>query len=49
MDNGIVSRFEGVESSALTARLYEIRHQERALLVEFLHTLAEVDARALHV
>lgn len=34
-------------SSALTARLYELRKQERALLVEFLATLAEVDRRRL--
>jgi len=41
--------FEGVPSSALTARLYEIRRQERSLLVEFLHTLAEVERRRVHL
>ncbi|HTM22780.1 MAG TPA: hypothetical protein VL172_19795, partial [Kofleriaceae bacterium] len=30
---------------ALTARLYEIRKEERALLVEFLHYLNELDRR----
>src|SRR5678809_1450761 len=32
-------------ASALTARLYEIRTEERALLVEFLHHLNELDRR----
>src|SRR5678815_671440 len=32
-------------ASALTARLYEIRKEERALLVEFLHYLNELDRR----
>jgi hypothetical protein len=36
---------EQVSSSALTDRLYELRKQERALLVEFLTYLAEVDRR----
>src|SRR5678816_4253810 len=34
-----------VPASALTARLYEIRTEERALLVEFLHYLNELDRR----
>lgn len=38
-----------VPSSALTARLYEIRRHERALLVEFLWPLCEVDKRSVHV
>jgi 5-methylcytosine-specific restriction endonuclease McrA len=38
-----------VPSSALTARLYDLRLQERALLVEFLEYLAEVERRELHV
>ena len=41
--------FEGIPSSALTQRLYEIRRQQRSLLVEFLHTLAEVDRRSVHL
>src|SRR5678815_2177779 len=32
-------------ASALTARLYEIRKEERALLVEVLHYLNELDRR----
>src|SRR5512138_3647108 len=36
-------------SSALTARLYDLRKQERALLVEFLHYLAELDRRQLYL
>lgn len=37
--------FEQLSDSALTARLYEIRKEERALLVEFLHCLNELDRR----
>jgi len=33
----------------ITARLYEIRKQERGLLVEFLTYLAEVDRRRLYL
>ncbi len=36
-------------SHALTARLYEIRKQERGLLVEFLAYLAELDRRRLYL
>jgi 5-methylcytosine-specific restriction endonuclease McrA len=36
-------------SHALTARLYELRKQERALLVEFLAYLAELDRRRLYL
>ena len=36
-------------SSALTERLYAIREKERALLVEFLHYLAEVERRKVHL
>src|SRR5215208_3581625 len=45
----MLKTFEGVDSEALTERLYEIRRQERELLVEFLHTLAEVDARKFYL
>lgn len=38
-----------LESSALTARLYDLRQQERALLVEFLQYLAEVERRRVHI
>jgi 5-methylcytosine-specific restriction endonuclease McrA len=38
-----------VETSALTARLYDLRKQERALLVEFLQYLAEMERRRAHV
>src|SRR5688572_5555213 len=37
--------FDGVESSALTDRLWELRKAERALLVEFLAYLGELDRR----
>ena len=36
-------------SHALTARLYELRKQERTLLVEFLAYLAELDRRQLYL
>ena len=36
-------------SHALTARLYELRKQERGLLVEFLEYLAELDRRQLYL
>lgn len=36
-------------SHALTARLYELRKQERTLLVEFLEYLAELDRRRLYL
>jgi hypothetical protein len=42
-------RLDHLPSSALTARLYEIRRQERELLVEFLVYLAEVDRRKLYL
>ena len=38
-----------VPSSALTTRLYEIRREERSLLVEFLAYLAELDKRQLYL
>jgi hypothetical protein len=41
--------FDGIPSAALTERLYEIRRQERELLVEFLRALAEVDARKFYL
>ena len=38
-----------IPSHALTARLYELRKQERLLLVEFLAYLAEIDRRQLYL
>ncbi len=49
MDNTIASSIECIPASALTARLYELRRQERELLVEFLRNLAEVDRRKVHL
>src|SRR3990170_1831091 len=40
-----LSSLAEVPSDALTVRLYEIRKEERALLVEFLAHLAELDRR----
>jgi hypothetical protein len=40
-----VSSLANVPADALTARLYEIRKEERSLLVEFLAHLAELDRR----
>jgi 5-methylcytosine-specific restriction endonuclease McrA len=40
---------EAVSDGHLTARLYELRSQERALLVEFLRYLAELDRRRLYL
>jgi len=39
------TRFEDLTDHALTARLYDIRGQERALVVEFLHLLNEIERR----
>src|SRR6266571_3498366 len=39
----------GVTGDQLTARLYELRTEERHLLVEFLGYLAEVDRRKLYL
>jgi len=38
-----------IPSSALTERLYAIRKKERALLVEFLHCLAELERRKAYL
>ncbi len=38
-----------LEASALTSRLYELRKQERGLLVEFLHCLGELERRKVHL
>ena len=38
-----------IPSHALTARLYELRKQERTLLVEFLAYVAELDRRQLYL
>src|SRR4030095_9866731 len=42
-------RLTDVPSDHLTARLYELRGRERALLVEFLVYLAELDRRRLYL
>jgi len=39
------NRFADLPDHALTARLYDIRGQERALVVEFLHLLNEIERR----
>jgi len=47
--NGCMENLSQLPSHALTARLYELRKQERSLLVEFLAYLAELDRRQLHL